>query len=187
MLKSLWRKELLDTFRINEKHGFLDNENHQHRRCCVLLAHLRNFLPRLLSHRIRHLAEHSILYSFWADDVCHNCSHLDTDDPNLAGTRVNPIFLAADFGGRDENGGFAQRISSIWRHRNFARAHCENPKTEKFVAQSIKEVDDALKRLGNPQSFNSKLRLKQQGKKLRERAMRFGVSPASLLFIVGSK
>ncbi|UCB61201.1 MAG: methyltransferase domain-containing protein [Candidatus Bathyarchaeota archaeon] len=64
---------------------------------------------------------------------------------------------------------------------------CENPKTEKFVAQSIKEIDDALKRLGNPRSFNSQLRLKQQGKKLRERAMRFGVSPASLLFIVGSK
>lgn len=64
---------------------------------------------------------------------------------------------------------------------------CENPKNEKTINQSIKEIDDALDRLKKHADFKARNRLKQEGEKLKERIKKFGSAPASNLFIIGKK
>ena len=64
---------------------------------------------------------------------------------------------------------------------------CENPRNEKIITQSLKEIDDALKRLKDHTDLKSRTRLEEEGERLRERIMKLGVSSASQLFIVGRK
>lgn len=64
---------------------------------------------------------------------------------------------------------------------------CENPRNVKVITQSLKEIDDALKRLKGHDELTPRARLEEEGEELRERIMTFGVSSAAQLFIVGIK
>lgn len=70
---------------------------------------------------------------------------------------------------------------------------CDDPKNEKFINQSIKGIDDELDRLTKhlnvkplQEDPNVKL-LQEEGKKLKVRIRKFGISLASHLFCVGKK
>ena len=64
---------------------------------------------------------------------------------------------------------------------------CENPKTEKTINQSIKEIHTGLDRLKRHQDLKTRNRLKKEGEKLEERIKKFGSAPASNLFFIGKK
>ncbi len=68
-----------------------------------------------------------------------------------------------------------------------SRFKCENSKDEQMVSQALREIDKNLEKLkGHPDS-ETRNRLKQQGRKLKERMKKTGVSEASHLFIIGRK
>ena len=68
-----------------------------------------------------------------------------------------------------------------------SRFKCENPKDEQMDSQAIKGIDKNLEKLkGHPDS-ETRNRLEEQGRKLKERIKKTGVSEASHLFIIGKK
>ena len=64
---------------------------------------------------------------------------------------------------------------------------CEDPKNEKIIKQSIKEIDDNLRRLTEYPDLKTRNRLKEEGEKLKERINKFGSAEASHLFFIGKK
>ena len=64
---------------------------------------------------------------------------------------------------------------------------CENPKDEQMVNQAIKEIDKNLEKLKNHQNSETQIHLTEQGRKLKERIRKSGVSEASYLFFIGKK
>ena len=64
---------------------------------------------------------------------------------------------------------------------------CENPKNEEIINQSIKEIDDNLRRLKELPNLKTRNRLREEGEKLRERIKKFGSAEASHLFFIGKK
>ena len=64
---------------------------------------------------------------------------------------------------------------------------CEDPKHKKIVNQSIKEIDDNLRRLEEHPNLKTRNRLKEEGEKLKGRIKKFGSAPASHLFCIGKK
>jgi len=64
---------------------------------------------------------------------------------------------------------------------------CEDPKNEKIIKQSIKEIDDNLRRLTEYPDLKTRNRLKEEGEKLKERINKFGIAEASHLFFIGKK
>jgi len=64
---------------------------------------------------------------------------------------------------------------------------CEDPKNEEIIKQSIKEIDDNLRRLTEYPDLKTRNRLKEEGEKLKERINKFGIAEASHLFFIGKK
>ena len=65
------------------------------------------------------------------------------------------------------------------------RYECENPKNRATFHQAIKEIDDGIKRIENHPDLPTRMRLMEEGQKVKEAIARSGVSPASYLFVVG--
>ena len=63
---------------------------------------------------------------------------------------------------------------------------CENPKSEKIVSQSIKEVDEALGRLEKCSDSHARA-LREEGGKIKEKLRKYGSASASTIFFIGKK
>jgi ubiquinone/menaquinone biosynthesis C-methylase UbiE len=62
---------------------------------------------------------------------------------------------------------------------------CEDPKNQATFHDSIKEIDDALKRVENCSDLEIRNRLKEEGERIKETIAEFGLASPSYLFIVG--
>jgi hypothetical protein len=64
------------------------------------------------------------------------------------------------------------------------RFDCENPRGKKLVDEYIKDIENELKRLTPPGAMEA---LRVQGEQLKARAIKTGVSDASILLAIGTK
>lgn len=64
---------------------------------------------------------------------------------------------------------------------------CDNPKNEETIKDSIKEIDDNLKRLRDIADLETRSSLQKRGEELKERNKEFGNANPSLLLAVGKK
>jgi ubiquinone/menaquinone biosynthesis C-methylase UbiE len=64
---------------------------------------------------------------------------------------------------------------------------CENPRNQATFHQSTKDIDNAIKRIENHPDLETRMRLMEEGEKIKEAIAQFGASPASYLFIIGKK
>ena len=64
---------------------------------------------------------------------------------------------------------------------------CDNPKNEETTRDSIKEIDDNLKRLQDITDPEIRLSLQKKGEELKERNKEFGNAHPSLLLAIGKK
>ncbi len=68
-----------------------------------------------------------------------------------------------------------------------SRFKCENPKDNQMVNQAVKGIDKSLKKLKKHPDLEAQSLLKEQGRKLKERIEKTGVSEPSHLYIFGKK
>jgi len=69
-----------------------------------------------------------------------------------------------------------------------SRKHeCEDPKNQATFHKSVKDIDNAIKRIENYPDLQTRKQLMEDGEKIREAIKEFGSSPASYLFIIGKK
>ena len=64
---------------------------------------------------------------------------------------------------------------------------CEDPRHQATLHQSTKDIDNAIKRIENHPDLEARMRLMEEGEKIKEAIAQFGASPASYLFIIGEK
>lgn len=62
---------------------------------------------------------------------------------------------------------------------------CEDPKNQATFHNSIKDIDDAIKRIENHSDLEIRNRLIEEGKRIKETIEKSGSAPASYLFIIG--
>ena len=67
------------------------------------------------------------------------------------------------------------------------RNECEDPKNQATFHNSIKDIDDAAKRIENHSDLEIRNRLIEEGKRIKETIEASGSAPASYLFIIGRK
>jgi ubiquinone/menaquinone biosynthesis C-methylase UbiE len=67
------------------------------------------------------------------------------------------------------------------------RFACEDPKNDGLVSESIREVEDDLKRLANCAVSTRRTHLEETGERLKKRKARYGSHDASHIFITGRK
>ena len=65
------------------------------------------------------------------------------------------------------------------------RYECEDPKNQATYHDSIKEIDDNVKRIENYPNAEIRNRLKEQGERIKETIAEFGLASASYLLIIG--
>jgi SAM-dependent methyltransferase len=66
------------------------------------------------------------------------------------------------------------------------RGHeCEDPKNQTVLDESIKDIDNIIKRIQNCSDLQTRKRLKEEGEQIKEAILESGSSPASYLFIIG--
>lgn len=64
---------------------------------------------------------------------------------------------------------------------------CEDPRNQATFHQSTKDVDNAIKRIENHPDLEARMRLMEEGERIKEAIAEFGASPASHLFVIGKK
>jgi len=64
---------------------------------------------------------------------------------------------------------------------------CEDPKNQATLHESVKDVDEAIKRIEDHPDAQARVRLTEEGQKIKEAIAEFGASPTSYLFVVGKK
>ena len=64
---------------------------------------------------------------------------------------------------------------------------CEDPRNQATFHDSVKDIDNAIKRIENHPDLEARTRLIQEGEKIKEAIAEFGASPASHLFVIGEK
>jgi ubiquinone/menaquinone biosynthesis C-methylase UbiE len=64
---------------------------------------------------------------------------------------------------------------------------CEDPRNQATFHDSMKEIDDEIKRIENHPDVQARMRLIEEGQKIKEAIREFGASPASYLFVIGKK
>lgn len=64
---------------------------------------------------------------------------------------------------------------------------CEDPKNQATFHNSMKEIDDGIKRIENHPNVEARTRLMEEAQKIRQAIAEFGASPASYLFATGKK
>jgi ubiquinone/menaquinone biosynthesis C-methylase UbiE len=62
---------------------------------------------------------------------------------------------------------------------------CEDPKNQATFHNSIKNIDDAIKRIENYSDLEIRNRLREEGENIKETIEKSGSAPASILFIIG--
>lgn len=62
---------------------------------------------------------------------------------------------------------------------------CEDPKNQAMVRNSIKDIDDAIKRIENYPDLEIRNRLIEEGENIKKTIEKSGSAPASYLFIIG--
>jgi len=67
------------------------------------------------------------------------------------------------------------------------RYQCSDPKNEETIKDSIKEIDDNLKRLQDIADPETRINLQNKGEKLKERNTKFGNANPSTLLAIGKK
>ena len=65
------------------------------------------------------------------------------------------------------------------------RQECEDPKNQATFHNSIKEIDEGFKRMENYSDLETRDRLKEEGKRIKETLAKSGSAAASYLFIIG--
>jgi ubiquinone/menaquinone biosynthesis C-methylase UbiE len=65
------------------------------------------------------------------------------------------------------------------------RYECEDPKNQATYHDSIKEIDDNVKRIEDYPNAGIRNRLKEEGERIKETIAEFGMASASSLFIIG--
>jgi hypothetical protein len=64
---------------------------------------------------------------------------------------------------------------------------CEDPKNQATLHESIKDIDNAIKRIENYPDLQTRKRLREEGEKIKEAIVKYGSSPASYFFVIGKK
>jgi ubiquinone/menaquinone biosynthesis C-methylase UbiE len=64
---------------------------------------------------------------------------------------------------------------------------CEDPKNQATFHDSMKEIDDGIKRIENHPDVQARMRLMEDAQKIKQAIAEFGASPGSYLFFTGSK
>ncbi len=64
---------------------------------------------------------------------------------------------------------------------------CEDPRNQATFHEAIKDIDDGIKRIENHPDLQTRMRLTEEGKKVKEAIAKSGASPASYLFVIGKK
>jgi ubiquinone/menaquinone biosynthesis C-methylase UbiE len=64
---------------------------------------------------------------------------------------------------------------------------CEDPRNQATFHDSVKDIDNVIKRIENHPDLATRMRLIEEGQKIKEVIAKFGASPASYLFIIGKK
>jgi len=67
------------------------------------------------------------------------------------------------------------------------RHKCDNPKNEETIKDSIKEIDDNLKRLLDIADPETRISLQKKGEELKERNREYGNASPSLILAIGKK
>jgi ubiquinone/menaquinone biosynthesis C-methylase UbiE len=67
------------------------------------------------------------------------------------------------------------------------RPVCEDPKSDEMVRDSIRQIEDDLKRLANHPELTERTYLEEAGERLKERIAKYGSQEASHFFITGRK
>jgi hypothetical protein len=62
---------------------------------------------------------------------------------------------------------------------------CEDPKNQATFHNSIKDIDNAIKRIENYSDLEIRNRLKEEGERIKETIAESGSASASYLFIIG--
>jgi hypothetical protein len=65
------------------------------------------------------------------------------------------------------------------------KQECEDPKNQTTFYNSIKDIDDAIKRIEGYSDLEIRNRLMEEGKRIKETIRKSGSAPASYLFIIG--
>jgi hypothetical protein len=61
---------------------------------------------------------------------------------------------------------------------------CEDPKNQATFHDSVKDIDNAIKRIENYPDLQTRKRLMEEGEQIREAIAKSGSSPASYLFVI---
>ena len=65
------------------------------------------------------------------------------------------------------------------------RYECEDPKNQATFRSSVKDIDDAIKRIENYSDLEIRNHLTEEGETLKKTIEKYGSAPASYLFIIG--
>ncbi|RLI44899.1 hypothetical protein DRO61_11585 [Candidatus Bathyarchaeota archaeon] len=64
---------------------------------------------------------------------------------------------------------------------------CEDPRNQATFHEVIKDTDDGIKRIENHPDLQTRMRLMEEGEKVKDAIAKSGLSPAAYLFIIGKK
>jgi len=64
---------------------------------------------------------------------------------------------------------------------------CEDPRNQTTFQKIVKDIDDGIERIKNRVDLQTRMRLVQEGEKVKEAIAKSGASPASCLFIIGKR
>jgi SAM-dependent methyltransferase len=64
---------------------------------------------------------------------------------------------------------------------------CEDPRNQATLHDSAKDIDDEIKKIENHPDMEARMRLMEEGQKIKEAIAISGSSPASYLFVIGRK
>jgi SAM-dependent methyltransferase len=73
-------------------------------------------------------------------------------------------------------------VSCLFCERRF---ECEDPRNQTTFHRSVKDIDDAIKRIEDYPDSETRNRLREEGLRIKETIAQSGSSPASHLFIIG--
>ena len=67
------------------------------------------------------------------------------------------------------------------------RHQCEDPRNQATFHQITKDIDDGIKRISNHPDLQTRMRLMEEGERVKEAVAKSGASSASYLFVIGKK
>jgi hypothetical protein len=64
---------------------------------------------------------------------------------------------------------------------------CEDPRNQATFHDSMKDIDNVIKRIEDYPDLQARMRLMEEGQRIKEAIAKFGALPASYLFLIGKK